>query len=295
MKSGKPKLKGSSNAGVGVSCPQGTCQLTSTKCSGTFKAGLCPGASNVQCCQTKASPNPNPPTPKPKPPSSNGHCPPNMVLVPGVVDNNIHQTYDACVDKYEAHLVKGDGSAWPFNQVPSGTLKAAVSPHVKPQAYMSGDNAKAACKAAGKRLCRLPEWLAACQGPSKFTFPYGNTLVKGNCNIGRSSNPVTDVFGSKAKFDLEQMNDPRLDTLPNTVAGGGEFSKCVSAYGAFDMHGNLDEWVDNINPANGHGSFSGGFFVDGSLNGPGCLYRTTAHVPTWHDYSLGFRCCTDAE
>jgi len=44
-------MGGSSSTGVGASCTKGTCQLTSTKCSGTFVKGLCPGAANVQCCQ----------------------------------------------------------------------------------------------------------------------------------------------------------------------------------------------------------------------------------------------------
>jgi len=228
------------------------------------------------------------------------NCPNNMVFVPGVVSPTTKTTYDACVDQYEAYVVQinsdGSESAWPFNSVPTPgvTLAARVSPNVKPQAYMSGDASKAACVAAGKRLCRLEEWLAACQGPHKYTFPYGNTLQAGICNVGRKTNPVIDVFGSKAKFDGVQMNDPRLDLLPNSVANTGAFSQCVSGYEAYDMHGNLDEWVDHINQPSGHGSFSGGFFVDGSINGPGCLYRTTAHVTSWHDYSLGFRCCQDA-
>jgi len=232
-------------------------------------------------------------------PVASVQCPDNMVFVPGVVSAQ-KQTYDACVDAYEAYLVQvatdGTEAVWPFNQVPTPGLafQARIAPGVKPQAYMSGDASAAACARAGKRLCRLEEWLGACQGPHKYTFPYGPTLKNGNCNIGRKSNPVMDVFGSAAKFDGVQMNDPRLDMLPNTVADTGAFTACVSDYGAYDMHGNLDEWVDHINQPSGHGSFSGGFFVDASLNGPGCLYRTTAHVTSWHDYSLGFRCCQDA-
>ena len=42
------------------------------------------------------------------------------------------------------------------------------------------------------------------------------------------------------------------------------------------------------------GIFKGGFFVDAKLNGPGCLYATTAHAQSYHDYSTGFRCCAEA-
>jgi len=87
------------------------------------------------------------------------------------------------------------------------------------------------------------------------------------------------------------MNDPRLDQLNNTVSYGGQFQQCESDYGNFDMSGNLDEWIADVLP-NRHGIFKGGFFVDSKINGNGCLYRTIAHMPIYHDYSLGFRCCS---
>jgi hypothetical protein len=52
--------------------------------------------------------------------------------------------------------------------------------------------------------------------------------------------------------------------------------------------GNLHEWT--ADPA---GTFRGGFYVDTKLNGPGCLYATTAHDSSHWDYSTGFRCCAD--
>ena len=33
--------------------------------------------------------------------------------------------------------------------------------------------------------------------------------------------------------------------------------------------------------------------VDSELNGQGCLYVTSAHEATYHDYTTGFRCCAD--
>jgi formylglycine-generating enzyme required for sulfatase activity len=84
------------------------------------------------------------------------------------------------------------------------------------------------------------------------------------------------------------MNDPRLDELPDTVAASGAFPRCTNGYGAVDMVGNLHEWV--ADPA---GTFLGGYFMDTLQNGPGCEYRTRAHGFTYHDYSTGFRCCSD--
>jgi len=231
--------------------------------------------------------------------SSAARCPKNMILVTGITESG--NTYDACVDQYEAYLVTVDDSGtetvYPFNNVPASgvTYQARVAAGVKPQAYMSGDASKAACIAAGKRLCRLNEWRRACRGTANNIFPYGgSTYIPHRCNVGRSSNPVVDIFKGAAVYSGVQMSDPRLDLLPNTVANTGSYTACVSEFRGFDMHGNLDEWVDHINKPSGHGSFVGGFFVDGSINGAGCMYMTTAHVTSWRDYSLGFRCCQDA-
>jgi formylglycine-generating enzyme required for sulfatase activity len=91
------------------------------------------------------------------------------------------------------------------------------------------------------------------------------------------------------------MHDPRLDTLPHTLAPAGNFTACTNAAtGTFDQSGSLDEWVaDTWHPSPGvtRGIFKGGYFVDALINGPGCTYETTAHAPEYHDYSLGFRCC----
>ena len=54
--------------------------------------------------------------------------------------------------------------------------------------------------------------------------------------------------------------------------------------------GNLHEWT-----ADPTGTFRGGFYVDTTLNGDGCTYRTTAHGVSHRDYSTGFRCCAEAD
>ena len=102
----------------------------------------------------------------------------------------------------------------------------------KPQGYISQIEATAACNASGKRLCTLPEWMAACQGPQRFTYPYGNTYVDGACNEGRSGHPVIECFGSSPNpFTSSNMNSPCCLERPNTVEPGGTFAMCVSSWG----------------------------------------------------------------
>jgi sulfatase modifying factor 1 len=221
-------------------------------------------------------------------PAPAGPCPAMMAMV-SVADGGV------CVDRYEAATVEVvDGGTRPHaydHPVDGLTVAATVAEGVKPQGYISEVQAAAACGLAGKRLCTLTEWLAACEGPSNFTYPYGNTYIAGACNEGRKTNPVNDCFGTGNVFTYNNMNSACCDDQPMTVAPGGSFPQCVSSWGIYDLHGNLHEWISTKSAANG--IFKGGFFVDATLNGPGCHYATTAHAQSYHDYSTGFRCCAD--
>ena len=206
--------------------------------------------------------------------SQDGPCPSQMVEVEGF-----------CIDRYEAWL---EGAS-PF-EVPAAGGVAVTGPGAYPQGYISGEVAASACEAAGKRLCTAEEWLRACRGPGDTLYPYGETYDAAACNDTRGLHPVIELFGEDADWSPTQMNDPRLNQLPGSLAEGGAHEGCVTAEGVFDMHGNLHEWVEDPS-----GSFRGGFYVDAVINGAGCTYVTTAHGFTYHDYSTGFRCCSDGE
>ncbi|MFO0678384.1 MAG: hypothetical protein U0169_17740, partial [Polyangiaceae bacterium] len=92
----------------------------------------------------------------------------------------------------------------------------------------------------------------------------------------------------KRGWGLTEMNDPRLNRLDDTVAKTGTHPECVTNEGVFDMVGNLHEWTADTN-----GTFQGGFWLDTTQHGDGCAYRTIAHPFAYHDYSTGFRCCSD--
>jgi len=220
-------------------------------------------------------------------------CPSDMVMI----------GTGFCVDVYEASLVQvlpgGGEQPWPYYEmVPECvTVRAVSSAGVFPQGYVSGLQSRAACEASGKRLCKPDEWKAACMGPKKTMFPYGNTREVGRCNDnGRSSmhffNPDLDdkpehrwMWGYAGN-----MTDPRLNQLEGTLTRTGERDGCTNEYGVHDMVGNLHEWVDDPD-----GTFQGGYYLDTHLNGDGCYYRTTAHAISHLDYSTGFRCCADVD
>ena len=215
---------------------------------------------------------------------TSGPCPDGMA----VVDDGF------CMDRYEAALEEWTGDAWvaasPYDTVSGRTVRATVDKGLVPQGYLSGDQAAAACEAAGKRLCLDAEWDLACRGPDGTTFPYGDTYADGACNDDYDgTHPVIDYFGtSEGIWDSTSMNDPGINQQDGTVAPGGAFGDCRSHWGIHDLHGNLHEWVDESS-----GVFRGGFYGDAEINGSGCRYVTTAHSRSYHDYSTGFRCCSD--
>jgi hypothetical protein len=220
------------------------------------------------------------------PPVSSGHCPSDMV--------SIDQRY--CVDRYEASLFEltsaGEVPFPPYGPVDGHVVRAMSIPGVFPQGYISGVQAADACGRSGKRLCKAMEWRKACAGPDVHTYGYADTRERGRCNdAGRS--PMVEIFhlggdSSPGDWDPLRMNDPRLNQLPGSLARTGSHPSCTNDYGVFDMVGNLHEWIDDPN-----GTFQGGYYLDTTINGEGCGYRTIAHDAAYHDYSTGFRCCAD--
>lgn len=206
-------------------------------------------------------------------------CPTNMALVG-----------ESCVDRYEASLVElhEDGTEAPFSPhtPPNGHRVRAVSrPGVVPQAHVSMVEAKRACAASGKRLCRAGEWKSACKGPAHTRYPYGDRRVASACVDTNRTSPMNTLHHGERTG--RTLNDPLANQQDNTVEPTGATATCTNGYGVHDMVGNVHEWTDD-------GSFRGGYYLDTKQNGEGCDYRTTAHARTYYDYSTGFRCCADA-
>jgi formylglycine-generating enzyme required for sulfatase activity len=195
-----------------------------------------------------------------------------------------------CIDQYEATLVRVDtGAAWnPFENPGTTPMRAVSVAGAVPQGYINGNQAGDACTNAGKRLCTDTEWLRACEGPANNTYPYGNIRQPGVCDDHRAEHPAVEYFGTTDSWIYSQVANACLDQLPETIALTGSLAGCVTVEGAFDMMGNMNEWT--ADPA---GTLRGGSYMDTILNGPGCLYTTTAHDTLYSDFLTGFRCCAD--
>lgn len=219
-----------------------------------------------------------------------GACPEGSIVVPPT---------RTCVDVWEANVETwSDDDGWvphsPYEEVDplAGFLRAVSGPDRVPQAHISGSAAQSACLGSGRRLCSRKEFLIACKGPARWQYPYGPQRKKGVCNEGLQVSAVLTLFPDEhgKVWDNVHMNDPRLNQRPGFLAKTGEFSGCVSGYGIHDLVGNLHEWIDDD-----AGTFVGGYYGDAEQLGHGCEYGTFGHSFGYHDYSTGFRCCSDEE
>jgi hypothetical protein len=133
--------------------------------------------------------------------------------------------------------------------------------------------AKSICEARGARLCRESEWEFACEGPDMNPYPYGFKRDSSLCNHDR-----TDLGGAQ-----EKLTDHRAPL--------SAFPECKSAFGAHDMIGNVDEWVEREGVAAPRRSaLRGGWWLPGRNR---CRAATIHHGEDYSAKQVGFRCCAD--
>jgi uncharacterized repeat protein (TIGR01451 family) len=138
-----------------------------------------------------------------------------------------------------------------------------------PTSNVSYTAASAACVAAGKRLCTGAEWELACRGTALTLYPYGDQFVAKKCN----------------GFDAEW----------NELWEAGAGVECKSDFGAYDLSGNLSEWVNTDFPFTRDGAIVSGKQVRGSsfignASGLTCTALIGAD-PNANDPHAGVRCC----
>ena len=157
-------------------------------------------------------------------------------------------THDGgCIDRYEAFITS------------EGTFSRAG---VFPANFLTSAEEQAACALMGKHVCTEAEWVSACEGPSGFRYPYGNTSSSTACN--------------------------GLDALVHGPSLSGQFTNCVGGYpGLFDLSGNLAERTSTCD--GGTCRVHGGSYLTTADGGLDCT--TGFDVPASNPGDIGFRCC----
>lgn len=186
-----------------------------------------------------------------------------------------------CMDIYEAS--RPDATA---DSGGSDDSRATSRPGVRPWFPVTLEQARSACQAAGKRLCRLEEWLPACQGPDRTVYVYGNEYDPAICNS-------IDTFCNCGPGGACSAEDPCPFPHCRETCGAsfhvmptGSFPDCVNSWGAYDITGNVWELTDSDD---GLEHFRGGAYNCGDSE---ALHRCD-HDGTWGPSAKGFRCCSD--
>lgn len=159
---------------------------------------------------------------------------------------------------------------------------------VKPTVAVTWDEARELCATEGKRLCTADEWTKACEGPDNSPYPYGFVRDAEACNHDRPY-----IIPDDNAYQNPRTRAKEVERVSQSEASGNRAS-CVSAYGVFDMTGNVDEWVLNEAGNENGPEFQSG--LKGGYWGPvrnRCRPATTDHNRWHHGYQIGFRCCAD--
>ena len=166
---------------------------------------------------------------------------------------------DTCSDRlnyYGANFPPtGNWSPIPGSNPPSPGVYAVSIPGVQPSSCISWFQANQACRLSGKRLARNDEWQAAAQGTPTPGTDNGTT----DCNVG--TYPGTD-------------SSKPVET--------GSRSNCKSIWGAFDMVGNMQEWVADWAERNNSGCANPGAY--GFPGSDAICFRGYEEIPSQNFY-----------
>lgn len=207
-------------------------------------------------------------------------CPSDMVLI---------EKTQTCMDRYE----------WPNKPGVKPLVGASAVASVYDEERGVIMNAWDLCRSVGKRMCSMEEWIPACQGPRGSDYPWGSRMPdrlrtpasKTPCNYAqwfRKPNEHKIFTRDPAEFERLDQSEP-----------AGERG-CVSASGAEDMVGNVEEWItcpdwmsyrqSNCEEIDGEEvcfCLAGRYWSEAVM----CHKLSSGHRAGWWYYETGFRCC----
>lgn len=203
-----------------------------------------------------------------------------------------HQVYldSYYIDKFEvtaeryARFLEFTGWERPFNW----SLVRLPDHAGRPVIGVSWGDADAYCRISGRRLPTEAEWEKAARGTNERKFPWGDTRPA----------PSRAFYGEGSRFSYDVLKPV------------GSFPGGQGPYGAFDLAGNVSEWVQDwydgeyyrdtpernpLGPKNGQYKIArGGSWSDMPVYLLSSS-RTTKLPPSTRNAFIGFRCAQSAK
>lgn len=197
---------------------------------------------------------------------------------PSYVQDDVVKVKDGLwMYKYEASRVDADDQKEGI--INSRTCsRAGVLPWTN-VTYTEADNA---CKSVNMTLCKLDDWVYACDGGDS------------NCKWSGASSCMSYTPGTCNGHDVDtQAGQSETDALKAT----GSLANCYTDFGSagrvFDLSGNAKEWTTGMDSP-GTNPLRGGSYNNGP-EGLRCDFDFTLAAPDVRLPNVGFRCCSSAE
>lgn len=198
------------------------------------------------------------------------------MLLAACPDGMVPTGAGSCIDRYP----------WPNEAGALPAVGLSAAPELADAGVGEIWDGRALCRSVGKRLCSAREWRSACLGPGGAPYPWGFELPAYAPGAGPQLACNADRAYRAPDWSLVFLRDEHEMARLSQLEPSGARAACVSASGAVDMVGQVEEWVRCSWGRDGY-CLVGGHVADPAR----CDRAIGGHSGRWHHWSTGVRCC----